>query len=305
MKQERFYVLRMMDQCNQQCRICMVSDQITNTKQPMAYLTICREIKQAHTQGYRMIDFFGGEPTTNPSLVRGALFAKKLGMTCCLATNAQAFASETFTQNFFKHNPIDKLRTTLHSHNPKIHDMITQIPKSYERTLQGLRNILTHMNPRDVIVNIVITRYNIHSLETIVQLLKRLGSPEIKFSGLALEGRILKNLSLVPGLDTVKKYLLKAINLCIKLDQTFFIEKLPFCILKDKHHNRFNIEHSTHFTKLSACRYCQYKKRCIGLEKNILMIHNIPAFYKQYIRSHGFIKHEPINKKNHEHYCLY
>lgn len=277
------YILNLDSQCNQRCLICMVSNAIEQGHN-ITYGTVCRQIIIAKNNGYKKIDFYGGEPTTYPFLIKSIKFANDLGLSCILATNAVKFASDSYTTSFFSTVSIDAVRTTLHSHQAKIHDMITQIAGNYKKTLKGIENILKFLKSKRLCVNIVITSLNYKDLIPIVKFIHKIGVAGVKFSGLSISGRILDNKFLIINSSLIQKYLLSAIEVCNKLGLYFFIEKLPLCIMGnlklEPHH--FIQEHNNNFIKIKGCYYCRHKKLCIGIEKHLLMLYGVPKYYENY-----------------------
>ncbi|MCK4521734.1 MAG: diphthine--ammonia ligase [Nanoarchaeota archaeon] len=227
----RTYILHLDGPCNQRCLFCMKSDDIEN-KPKKSYDSVIEEIQKAASSGYAIIDFYGGEPTTYLFLKDIICFANKLGLEATLATNAIMFSSKDYTKDFFNAVNLMGIRVSLHSYNPKIHDKITQIQGSWEKTIKGIRNILK-FNKR-LSVNIVITSLNYNQLPEITEFVHSLGVKGIKFSGLYSVGRILKNKDLCVDHSLFMPYLKKALKLSKKLN--FFlieIEKMPKEILKD------------------------------------------------------------------------
>lgn len=266
----------------------MVSDTIDRQKHDSTVKLLKRQIDTACSQNYTVVDFFGGEPTTQPNLIGAIHYAASRGMKCCLATNALVFSRADYAERFFSECSIDSIRTTLHSHDPKIHDAITQVPSSHRQTVQGIKNILKYVKPNRIVVNIVIGRHNVASLEKIVRFISDLDCMVIKFSGLIIEGRALQNSFLAVSPDTVKHYLLKAVRLCSRLKQLFLVEKLADCFLDCRFGDRFIREQDQRymkltFMKLKGCDLCPLKSCCTGFEKKTLVMFGVPKFYSHFV----------------------
>jgi len=153
---------------------------------PRGYAALCKDILSARNKGYSVVDFYGGEPLIFRYLKRLIRYTSLLGMSATLATNAMLFSSRKFSDNFFRGINLRGVRTSLHSLIPHVHDFVTQVPGSFVRTNQGIRNILRYTHCLSV--NIVITRLNYQELPEIPRYLFDLGVRGIKFSALTVEG---------------------------------------------------------------------------------------------------------------------
>lgn len=226
------YILSLDSKCNQRCLFYMKSRKIESRKQ-ITYQSVLRQINDAKTSGFNVVDFYGGEPTMYPFLKKAIIFANKIGLSATLATNAIRFSSKQYTDNFFRHCQILGLRVSLHSHRPKIHDKITQVKGNWQKTVTGIKNILVH-NKR-LSVNVVITSLNYQDLLGIIELINKLGVRGVKLSGLHFYGRILENRYLVIGYPLYKNKVIRALKLAHQLNfLSIEIEKMPENILKEK-----------------------------------------------------------------------
>ncbi|MBM3245852.1 MAG: radical SAM protein [Candidatus Omnitrophica bacterium] len=222
------YVLNF-DSCNQRCLFCLQADYI-NRGNRVTYSKVAKEIIDAKKMGYKNIDFYGGEPTCFAFLKRTVRLANSLSLTATLATNCVRFSSLAYAESFFSGVKIAGLRTSLHSHKPQVHDAITQVQGSFLRTIAGIGNVLRH-NKR-LSVNIVIHKLNYEEIINMVYYIYGLGVRGIKFSGLSLQGNLLKNRWLLVDPDCYSARLIKAIESSRKLGfRHIEVEKLPPRIL--------------------------------------------------------------------------
>ena len=209
----RTYCLHL-DRCNQRCIFCMKSEHIGIQKH-VSYRRLCDEILLAQKRGYDNVDFYGGEPTTFAFLKRLIRFVNAQGMTATLATNGLRFASQRYTDDFFSGVSLAGIRTSLHSIYPEIHDLVTQVPGSYARTIRGIQNILRHN--RCISVNTVVTQLNYRLLPRIPAHIYRMGVRGIKFSGLLSRGAAQDHAWLLVKDELVYEYLEKAYQNARKL----------------------------------------------------------------------------------------
>ena len=180
------YVLNFSDRCNQNCIFCFNGEPKNQTK--VTYKKIRKEIQFAKDNKVEKLDFFGGEPTLYPFFVRSIRYANKLKLPCMLATNCIKFSSKSYARNFFSKVKVFSVRTSLHSYKPEVHDRITRIPGSFEKTIKGIRNIVKYFKSPRFCINIVITELNYKDLVDMVKFVAGLRVFAIKFSGMTIEG---------------------------------------------------------------------------------------------------------------------
>jgi MoaA/NifB/PqqE/SkfB family radical SAM enzyme len=199
----------------------------------LTYNTVAKKIVDAKNKEYKNIDFYGGEPTCFSFLKKAIKLANNLGMSVTLATNAVKFSSNEYTDRFFPGVNIKGIRTSLHDYKPEVHDTITQIKGSFDKTIKGIENILRY-NKR-FSVNVVINALNYKDIVSMPDYIYKLGVKGIKFSGLILYDRILMNRWLTINISSFLPYLFEALEKARKLGFTYIeVEKLPRKIFKNK-----------------------------------------------------------------------
>ena len=202
----------------------------------LTYNLAAQEIIYAQDEEYKCVDFYGGEPTCFSFLNKALKLTNSLGMEATLATNAIRFYSKEYTKNLFSNISIKGIRTSLHSCNSKIHDKITQVPGSFNKTIEGIKNILKYN--RCLTINIVITVLNYSDIVEIVHCVHRLGVRGVKFSRSAWEGKMSYNRWLDIDSTLFLPYLRQALNTARKLNfQLIEVERIPRHFLKSKQFN--------------------------------------------------------------------
>ncbi len=229
------YTLNLDSQCNQRCLFCMKSDDI-NKKRKITYKMVAHEIIKAKEQGYELVDFFGGEPTTYSFLNKATKLVQDLDMQFGLATNAILFSSKKYTDSFFKNIDIEKigcLRISMHGIG-EIHNRLVQNDTAYDNLIQGMKNILFFTERFSV--NIVITSLNYETLSEMVEILHKIGVKAVKFSGINNVGRSRENQWLLINEKKVEKHLIAAIKKSEQFDFKFIeVLNMPNFYLKNKH----------------------------------------------------------------------
>jgi MoaA/NifB/PqqE/SkfB family radical SAM enzyme len=239
----------------------------------ISYEKIRDEILCAQKKGHSAIDFYGGEPLTYPFLIDLLCYARTRGLKSYLATNCIVFSSQQYTKDFFSYVRVCEIRTTLNDYRPQVHERVTQIPGSFEKTVEGIRNIIRYKQKTTRLsVNVVITSLNCRLLEGITRFIYSLGVTSMSFSGLVIEGRARENLWLAVAPDELSAALTAAVRACRRNRMDYRFIKMPHCVLPpDKDISaRFVPERDTaHFIKTKMCRACCDNTRCIGVEKHI------------------------------------
>lgn len=133
------FILRVGFSCENRCIHCFVENR--------------REVKDLTTEELKyLIDSIpkfpdkqsivivtGGEPTIRKDLPELLRYLKEHGHVVELETHGMKFADEVYLKNLLPY--IDGFFIPVHSFDPNIHDAITMVNGSWEKTIQGLKNI--------------------------------------------------------------------------------------------------------------------------------------------------------------------
>lgn len=90
------------------------------------------------------ITISGGEPTLNKDFIRIMKYVTEMGVSVLLFSNSIKFSDEDFIEEFaYTINPKKiMISSPIHSCEQYIHDSTTQIPGSFEKTVQGIKNLI-------------------------------------------------------------------------------------------------------------------------------------------------------------------
>lgn len=138
--------------CNEKCIHCLVDKDNAEAKID----DILNILDQAAHLGFTSLSFSGGEPTTHPDFFKILSTARDLGFYFTLFTNAINLSDEDI-KNIASLFP-EKVRISLYSMVPEIHDSITQISGSYEKTMHGM--MLFKNAGINIYINIPVTNQN-------------------------------------------------------------------------------------------------------------------------------------------------
>ena len=216
-------IVRLMSRCNNRCIFCMVDEEIhTSSDLPFEYAISAIEAQPITTK----IEFFGGEPTIYPNFLKLLEFARHRGHECSLATHGRTFASERFTASVAELGTEHiYIRTSLYGDDAALHDSYTAVPKSFDQTVRGIRNVVSAGFRSQV--NVVIMARNVDRLSEMTRLVHAWGVPRIKFSNLVNVDFCERE---AVSLDVVAPRLQQAIALAEDLGLRVTVEKTPVCV---------------------------------------------------------------------------
>jgi His-Xaa-Ser system radical SAM maturase HxsC len=150
--------------CNEKCKYCPQPSEgnvYSNASINAALISNLR-----HNE-IKFVTITGGEPTligTGLSNIIKAILDKNKNASISILTNGMEFDNATFADEVVK---AGKLRTricvALHSDVPSIHDSITGVIGSFDRTALGLLNL--QRSSADIEIRIVLNRLNVKRLE--------------------------------------------------------------------------------------------------------------------------------------------
>jgi radical SAM protein with 4Fe4S-binding SPASM domain len=158
--------------CNLHCIHCHarggkpLADELT-TDEAKSLLSQLAEAKE-----FRMVAFTGGEPLMRSDLFVLLAYAKALGFTNTMATNA-TLVDDGVARRLRRHGVVIAA-VSLDGFDAETHDMVRGSPGSFEAAVRGMRalrraGILLH-------INITAMEYNMDQMEQLMMLVDRLGA---------------------------------------------------------------------------------------------------------------------------------
>src|SRR5262245_41655984 len=100
----------------------------------------CRVIEEARAVGCRRLQFIGGEPTIHPDLQTLLEHATHVGFRRCEVFTNATVLREDLIQRFKKLGVL--VHFSFYSFDPAVHDEITGQPGSFDRTVEGIRQLV-------------------------------------------------------------------------------------------------------------------------------------------------------------------
>jgi len=286
--------------CNNNCVMCTTKPK-EKYYQDRTTREILDDLKNGADQGFKKVEFTGGEPTIREDILSLIKYAKDLGYKeIALSTNGRMLSYNDFTEKLIK-NGVNRINFSLYGHNPKLHNAVTRTPKSFEQTIQGIKNVQKSSEVK-IIVNTVVSKLNYRFLSDIGELLLSL---KIKFFNI---------LDLIPdgyAKDFYKTLVVRISDLSNALNNletildefnliTFF--DFPPCLFEPKitnsSHTAFitaagrdktfkqvgyepkrlekgrDIYKDIHKKRMKICKKCNFYKECGGIWKDYLNLYD-------------------------------
>ncbi len=271
-------------QCNNRCRFC-VQDNKRDTC-PNKSVKEIKAILRKKVKEYQGIVFTGGEPTIRKELIDWVRYAKELGYkTIQIQTNGRIFAYKEFCKKMIKAGA-NEFSPALHGSNAKTHDYLTQVPGSFDQTVQGIKN-LRNLG-QYILTNSVITKPNYKELPNLAKLLLDLEVDQFQFAFIHINQTIAHNPRLikeiVPRHSEVEPYVKKGLQIGIEAGTKVMTEAIPYCFMKGYEQyiaekkipdtsvfdNDIELDDYGHYRRTKGkikgpnCSSCRYDKICEG-----------------------------------------
>ncbi len=169
-----FLWLELTSCCNNRCLHCYATSGpcVPNDSVPHErWLTL---ISEARAAGATAIQLIGGEPLLYPAWRELVVKANEEGYDFIeIFTNATLIDDDCIA--FFKENKVN-VATTIYADNASVHDLVTDNPGSFAKTMESIQKILAAGIPLRVAS--IIMKANQHEVQNIIDMCSRLGLGE-------------------------------------------------------------------------------------------------------------------------------
>ena len=224
-------ILRLGLTCNEKCIFCNITKRLGEEWKTLSTKEAKKKIDSFAQEPKRELSFTGGEPTIRKDLFELIRYAKNKKIKHIqIQTNALVITKDYAKQ--LKKNGLNNAFVALTSYQANVHDKLTGLKGSYQKTLNGIDNLLKA--DIEVTVNIVVNKLNYQTLSEYISFINK-RFPAIKLISIAIvqpHGRARDNINLLlPKYSEiypfVKQAIIKAKKLGIKLDNHYC--GLPLC----------------------------------------------------------------------------
>jgi len=276
--------------CNQNCVFCNTDNRAENI---ITDNTLIKEkLLDWSNNGVNYLTITGREPTLRSDLIELIDLAKRLNYDKIeLQTNAVKCANLDYVKKIVDAGTT-QVFVSVHAHNEDISKLITRAPNTFDKTVQGILNL--KLLGVDVIINLVINKYNYEYLLDIVQFINKFFSPEqIVLSYVSPVGECKNNLDVLPKISDVKPHLISALNFLEENDIKFNIASrcgIPICQVEKykKYHDEYmssiRFKNENNKIKSSGCIDCQYYDLCSGVWQDYVSIYGIEEI-EEYLKN--------------------
>ncbi|MCF7862344.1 radical SAM protein [Candidatus Woesearchaeota archaeon] len=253
--------------CNNNCKFCHEK----GTGKNIDVRAAMHVIKTCKKKNIDEIIFSGGEPTIHKSFFNFVRFAHKLGLKPSVISNGRYFSIEKAAKHYAKY--ARKAYLSL-SGNQEIHDSLTGVPRSFDQTLRGIRNL--SKEGVYVCIRLIISNYNVKALSEIINLIKDVAD-KITFVNLEPKGDF--DYSMIVPFEKSVHFITKSVE---DTGLLYDIENIPFCAIRDyqalnKDHikvkcifrggnNPWHLKNEGYHVYNENCKDCIYKNyECKGI----------------------------------------
>ncbi len=280
-------------ECSNSCCFCSENEQFSKIRKGFVpQKEVIDRLKDYRERGFNHVTFTGGEPTLHPDFLLILREAKYLGYTTYCTSNGVRLSSKVFAEKVFPF--LDEICFSVHGFDAASHNFHTKNSRSFSRIRRALENACDLGNDSFVMVNTIVTPYNVKDLEKILSFVSGYRCVKhILFSVVAPEGKGSDNYSrLGVTLETMRKKIPVLVTAAQKKSLVLRFFGLPMCVLSsfyrfsnDAHWSaRATIELSRNRdgeffkvtrsykpvrnrVKVYKCRACQAKNICGGIFK--------------------------------------
>ncbi len=299
---DRVYELTLGYSCNSNCQFCSIESQKRNINKTTS--EAMKDILQAGREGFKVIGFGGGEPTIRKDIIELVKFAKKLGFeTIRIQTNGIMLSYKDFCEKLVSAG-VNFFKFSIHGHKSEIHDKLTLVPGSFEKSVKGLENAKLFGARTEI--NIVINKLNYKFLPQFAEffsLAKGVSSFVLIYP--MYTGRMRENAKLLGvKISEAVPYIREAVKLTLSLQlDKCLIMNTPYCFYENPDHKRtssylknlitnLNLKVNTPETivedadedilrakiKIAKCKNCFLAPECDGIWKNYIEVFGLKEF---------------------------
>jgi len=292
--------------CNNKCIFCIDWDKRNIPDRTTS--EIKKEMIGAKNRGSTYLEIIGGETTMRSDIIELVSFAKKLGFkTIMMSTNGRMYSYKGFAEKIVKAG-LNSIVFSIHGHNAKLHDSLTQVKGSFKQLKKGIENV-RQAGLKNIGSNTTIIKQNYKKLPEIGKLIYDLGIRNSEFIfvdpnyGAAFDFFD----KLVPKISQIAPFVHKCLDIGKKNNTVHWhIRYVPLCYFIDyldqiseiQEVNTFNTEHvAPDFYNPNAeenrkivgrartkkCKECSLYDICEGI-------------WKEYLKHYGDGELKPIKK---------
>ena len=149
--------------CNERCVHCYIPHKYkTDVMDPELFYRI---IEDGRKMNIMHVTLSGGEPLLNKAIIEFLQKCRESDLSVNLLSNLIALSDEVIEE--MKRNPFLSVQTSIYAMDPEIHDSITKVSGSLEKTLAGIEQILAAGIP--VQISCPVMKQNKDAFEAVIR----------------------------------------------------------------------------------------------------------------------------------------
>jgi SynChlorMet cassette radical SAM/SPASM protein ScmF len=175
--------------CNLACRHCWIAPKFQPDGGDGPYVKIEHVEKAIHegkSLGLRSIKLTGGEPMLHPQFRQLVALINHAGLDIMIETNGTLIDKEM--AEFLKVNSqVCFISISLDGAKPETHDALRSVPGSYQRAVEGIKNLVEVGFQPQVICTL--HKGNVSEIDEVIALAEKMGCGSVKFNHIQQVGR--------------------------------------------------------------------------------------------------------------------
>lgn len=222
MNKSRKAIIKLGYSCNNNCIFCHAIPKRAHSD--LSLKIIKMKIEALKDLGIDLVVFSGGEPTVRGDILNIIRYANTKGFFSGIVTNGRMMQYSRILSEMSK-SGLRYVQISLHGPE-NVHNLITRAI-GFKQTLKGIRNISDYEDI-ELVVNCVVNRLNMKSLEEVIDILQGIRINRVKFSLLEPTD---KCRDIVPDIMDAWERVKSALEYGKKKGFSLSIDGFPLCII--------------------------------------------------------------------------
>lgn len=155
--------IELTSKCNERCIHCYIPHEDKTTH--IDYELMINTLQQCKEMNVMTIVFSGGEPMLHPNFCNFLKIAKDMDFNVTILSNLTMVTDEIIDALMYKHASC--VNVSLYSMNPKIHDEITTVKGSFDKTLNNILKLIENNIP--IQINCPVMKQNKDSFYEVIE----------------------------------------------------------------------------------------------------------------------------------------
>lgn len=267
-------IYEMTSKCNLQCKYCYNYWKKDNDKPNYNYdtykpkTTLKKLFKSVKTD---YITFSGGEPTINfEELLDCIMYVKSKNKKVTIITNATLLDKEKI--KILADLKVDLIEITVNSFDKNIHESINNVKGSFNKTIENIKEI--QKKGIEVVVPIVIIKYNVKNIEKTLEYIYDLGIKQIMVNRYNIGGNGCNEYNeILPTLEELRSAYKKCNEFANKHKvKLYSLVCTPHCVVNPDDYPNIvfsncgitNLDRRYTLTRNGDIRYCNHSPEVVG-----------------------------------------